>query len=969
MPIMIYIPPLPQDRIHNVYLSEGEKYDLSQYQLVATVIGGRIELTDLKTNTEYWVCVAELYEGIRVGAFSEPVKFKTYDEGSYSIFVSEDGEFSLSKYKNMGSTTSNKFKLTGLKENSVYWVSVARTESGGEIGALSLPQKIITEPKSDGIYEVLVSEMGDFSINNFRVVATTTEENYNKKEKYYKTTIKGLESGNKYWVVVREKQGNAVGSMSKPSTFIINDSIGLTTVYLSDDNITFREVGVVRQANYFRFTGLLPNTTYYAYVSIKAYNGLGEEVDIESNIFSFETGDEPSPITLFPYDLIDYDTHILENSVKISTDNQLIINQVNLTYYNRRGLLNRNDFTDVYGELKYIKYKTSYDVTNFNLIDKVTDENNNTTYLYNVLENFHIDDDVNKIKINEMVSLFDNDTGYEILGKIVDLDVKWKTIDVYLGYEVDRALQVFGKTEYLYNQGYGNKKNFTLKIRRTELPIICKYARSIENATRTEFLKYPLIPHLDYEFYLKFSVPESNLYNFTNLIEEIDGIYGTFDNSTIKYGNEFNQEIPLYIASNKIELKGNTKQEHYITYNTYDNSNLQVKIEQADDNESDLKCTFINTIPKTYPVIEEYPISTQGTILRVDNIDNFNVGDCLMLHEENASNPAVKDYYNYNSNNRYTVVNIFKEDGNDYIILDGIYPIGNEQEQLKYIKYDYREVIHLQSFYIRGNPVIEDEEYNLYENLESIEAYGTKSIDITGRIVKKEDLSKIVDYYMEGFNGIDEKGIKFVFPIEIVGGLYDIRPLDIIEIEEPVYTGLSKQLMLVVSKKVRRAVSGMNDVERTETYELFPISGVDVFNDKIIKTIPRQNINIINKELDSINENDKKIQYRDTDYGIINVERIEVTDYKASVQTTINGISNSLEIKNIVGDRINNNGLITKGKRIILRIGNEFILAEGQNNLNGSSTTQLFKVIKRNMFNTGETQITVNQDVIFYKFI
>jgi len=464
-------------------------------------------------------------------------------------------------------------------------------------------------------------------------------------------------------------------------------------------------------------------------------------------------------------------------------------------------------------------------------------------------------------------------------------------------------------------------------------------------------------------------VPESNLYNFTNLIEEIDGIYGTFDNSTIKYGNEFNQEIPLYIASNKIELKGNTKQEHYITYNTYDNSNLQVKIEQADDNESDLKCTFINTIPKTYPVIEEYPISTQGTILRVDNIDNFNVGDCLMLHEENASNPAVKDYYNYNSNNRYTVVNIFKEDGNDYIILDGIYPIGNEQEQLKYIKYDYREVIHLQSFYIRGNPVIEDEEYNLYENLESIEAYGTKSIDITGKIVKKEDLSKIVDYYMEGFNGIDEKGIKFVFPIEIVGGLYDIRPLDIIEIEEPVYTGLSKQLMLVVSKKVRRAVSGMRDVERTETYELFPISGVDVFNDKIIKTIPRQNINIINKELDSINENDKKIQYRDTDYGIINVERIEATDYKASVQTTINGVSNSLEIKNIVGDRINNNGLITKGKRIILRIGNEFILVEGQNNLNGGSTTQLFKVIKRNIFNTGETQITVNQDVIFYKFI
>jgi hypothetical protein len=175
--------------------------------------------------------------------------------------------------------------------------------------------------------------------------------------------------------------------------------------------------------------------------------------------------------------------------------------------------------------------------------------------------------------------------------------------------------------------------------------------------------------------------------------------------------------------------------------------------------------------------------------------------------------------------------------------------------------------------------------------------------------------------------------------------------------------------MLVVSKKVRRAVSGMNDVERTETYELFPISGVDVFNDKIIKTIPRQNINIINKELDSINENDKKIQYRDTDYGIINVERIEIADYKASVQTTINGISNSLEIKNIVGDRINNNGLITKGKRIILRIGNEFILVEGQNNLNGGSITQLFKVIKRNIFNTGETQITVNQDVIFYKFI
>jgi hypothetical protein len=810
-------------------------------------------------------------------------------------------------------------------------------------------------------FEIWISENGWNNLSYFSLVDTiecTGSCEY---------SLTGLSSDTRYWIMIREVQGTLdeiKGAFSTP--------IELRTLYippngwivkLSTDGINFNNVATVTNSNTYFLTNLNYATTYYSKIEVAGFNEF-------SNTIEFTTLENPST-TLGKYDELDYNIHIAENSVRISTDNQLIINEINGTYYNRYGLLNRNDFIDNSGEFKYIYYEAEYPIEDFILITRITNEDSSYSYEYGILEDINIGNNINKIQINELVSLIDDLTGYEILGKIIDFDETAQTVDIYLGYEYDRALQVFGKTEYLYNNGYNVARDFTLKILRNEMPIITKYTREINGEARTE----SLLPEIPYEFYIKFDIAQSSMYDFTGLIEEIDNIYGNFTSTNLTYGSEINQNIPIYLFTNKLGVKNTITADKYTYYTSYDNSDIELKIEIADDNESNIKCTLTNKIENIIPTTDFTPISTLGNILEVDDLDNYEVGDCLILHEDNKIDPNTKDYYYYNSNNKYTITSMFEEDSKYYIILDGIYPLGNEQTPLKFKKYDYTEIIHLQGMYLRGNPVIQEEEHLLLQNQESIDAYGTKSMELTGKIVKKEDLSKLTNYLIQNFTGLTYETSKFIFPIEIVSGIYDFKPLDVIELEEPVYTGLEKQKMLILNKKVSRSMTGLNTCDRKEEYILFMLNGIENLVDNNVITIPKKNYtflsdNLISTPLNTVDLNDNVLRFENKELGSFVIEKIPTTTFKGKTNSNLNFNDKLLSVFSLTGNLVTyNEDYINAGEQIVIRVNNEFIFAEGINTITSTDTTQDFKLILRDIFKQGQQIISKNQDVSFYKIV
>ena len=813
-------------------------------------------------------------------------------------------------------------------------------------------------------FEIWVSDSGWSNLDFFSLVDTV------ECAGSCEYTLTGLSSDTRYWIMVREVQGASdeiKGAFSIP--------IELRTLYippsgwivkLSTDGINFTNVATVETSNTYFLTNLSYDTTYYAKIEVSGYNEF-------SNTIQFTTlGSQIT--TLKAYDTINYDTHIAENSIRIASDNQLIINEVSGTYYNRRGLLNRNEYLDSEGNFHYIYYDAEYVISNFTLINRITNEDTTYSYEYNILEDVNIGNNIDKIQINELISLIDDLTGYEILGKVLEFDETAQTIDIYLGYEYDRALQVFGKTEYLYNNGYNIGRDFTLKTLRHEMPIITKYTREINGEAKTEFLQYPLLPQIPHEFYIKFDIAQSSLYEFTNLIEEIDNIYGNFTSTELEYGSEINQNIPIYLFTNKLGVKNTLEVDKYTYYTSFDNSDIELTVEIADDNESNIKCTLTNTIENTIDVLVYTPISTNGNILEVDDLSNYEVGDCIILHEDNSLDSNTKDYYNYNSNNKYTITSMFEEDSKYYIILDGVYPIGNEQTQMKFKKYDYSEIIHLQGMYLRGNPVIQEEEYLLIENQESIDAYGNRPIEITGKIIKKEDLESITNYYSQNFIGLTYETSKFVFPIEIVGGLYDLKVLDVIEIEDPVYTGLQKQKMLIIDKKVSRTMNGQDTMDRKEEYTLFMLNGIENITPQTVSTIPKKTYKydgsvLPTSELTTLDLNNTVLKFETKNTGSYVIEKIAMSTYKGKTNSNLNFEDKTLDIFSLTGDLATYNSYIDQDIQFVIRINNEFMIVQGINSLTDTDTTQSVKILIRDIFSEGKKIISKNQDVCFYKII
>lgn len=410
-----------------------------------------------------------------------------------------------------------------------------------------------------------------------------------------------------------------------------------------------------------------------------------------------------------------------------------------------------------------------------------------------------------------------------------ELDTFPNTIDLLAGYDEDRSVNPFGKYDHLRGKGFDQKKNFDIYYGQEELSTV--FALTIDEEDKN--LNIPILPQETIEYTCTFGVPTTENKEFSKIIEDIDNIYlgdlipetstyeEYFTNKTLLYNKRYAQNhtcVPIYLQTNKISpyMCVTDVESSYIKYSSFDNSDIQLSIKKATNNEDDFNLYIKNIMQDSntfFTSSDDSIIKFFGKTIQVDYnmyIDS-EVGDVITLDYTIDEIRSLDDssgnlYYIYSNlkNVKWQIKNKFKEGSSNYLVLTSTYPkpilLNDVEHKFKFKKYPYSSIIMLNSFYIKGNPVLETINNVEESNAQSIKKFGKKEYVIDGKFLAIQDLSLAIDYLLEGYNGLSSESQKKYIEFELACN-YDLQLLDIIAIEDNFVLNLERTKYFIIIEK------------------------------------------------------------------------------------------------------------------------------------------------------------------------
>lgn len=404
-------------------------------------------------------------------------------------------------------------------------------------------------------------------------------------------------------------------------------------------------------------------------------------------------------------------------------------------------------------------------------------------------------------------------------------------------YDKDYKLLQQGKAEYLFPIMVNNSCPMNLYYVREELPMIFKYTRNKDGEERDSSLMYPVLPRVDGE--TKYEVENlitfgsaSNLKvgSYTGIIEEVEGIYGMWEQDKLLYNMEKSQFSnsnypPIFALSNRVEEKVVTNptgsSAFLLNYTHFDNSGLRLTIEKPRKPDGDAILKIANTISINSNIdihVGEEVGRVGNKILEVTDIINYKIGDVLIVNKPDDATPMEEaEFDEVLSAIKWTV--IAKESQRDgdgwkhYIFVDSNFPVRNDKsKKYKFTRFPNWSIVYLQELYFRGNPIIEHTQdvsgvargVNVHGE-RSTEVFGEKKYTLESKQLDKEGLKMMMGYILDNFQSTSTKTSKFNAPVSVFNGI-DIELLDVITVEDPMYTKINsdmKWLVVSVTNKAR----------------------------------------------------------------------------------------------------------------------------------------------------------------------
>ena len=673
--------------------------------------------------------------------------------------------------------------------------------------------------------------------------------------------------------------------------------------------------------------------------------------------------------------------------ISISDDNQLIFNYGNIKYTRQ---------FPYYDLDKGINYKYN---KNISVTPLVIQDSGNYLIKEFVVRDSHI---ASKVSLDvygtpSVCMLKDNVTGIEFICN--PLEIQGDTV-TFMPIEIlnDTGLLEFGKGKWLFDLGFNNTRNYTFYYVQGNLPTVFALSKqSPKNKSAiTNNLEIPVSPivlnddgtehiNLNKSLTLQFGSPK-NLKDleYTGNYLGVDNIIGTWIGGThLLYEKEWEQSqrgLDVFVNTTRLSQSGINSKGLPI-YDTFDNSGFKLEITNPNENDTEIVSKFVNTLrPNVYlkdlpkisfetgqgEIIGDIALkSTQKTtnillepndiLFPVRTLPEVTAHEKLKFREMRAGGIEIRC--------------VAMSNWNGETLLHFNNPLFTN---IEYAKISVKDLIYIQNYYIKLNPIVQENNNFYHSDSESIKLYdGKKPFNIERTIFNEQYTRKLLSYVFSAYKGTDVESIKYVIPVNTLKRL-ELELYDLVTISDETVTGIdTNSLFLVVGKSI--TFDNNRKIEYTllnvynKDYKLLDLkfSQIEKFNPL---TDPTFNHSGIQQENTNIKQYADRIEFFDERLGKIIGKIIVVDKFRLHTLETSNDPLIDVELRgehssNYAESLFKNTLYETY---LIVRIGDEYMYVSPFSYVDKGTTKYRLQVIQRKLSNTQYEDNLIDRDVIVY---
>ena len=673
--------------------------------------------------------------------------------------------------------------------------------------------------------------------------------------------------------------------------------------------------------------------------------------------------------------------------ISISDDNQLIFNYGNIKYTRQ---------FPYYDLDKGINYKYN---KNISVTPLVIQDSGNYLVKEFVVRDSHI---ASKVSLDvygtpSVCMLKDNVTGIEFICN--PLEIQGDTV-TFMPIEIlnDTGLLEFGKGKWLFDLGFNNTRNYTFYYVQGNLPTVFALSKqSPKNKSAiTNNLEIPVSPivlnddgtehiNLNKSLTLQFGSPK-NLKDleYTGNYLGVDNIIGTWVGGThLLYEKEWEQSqrgLDVFVNATRLSQSGINSKGLPI-YDTFNNSGFKLEITNPNENDTEIVSKFVNTLrPNVYlkdlpkisfetgsgEIIGDIALkSTQKTtnillepndvLFPVRTLPEATAHEKLKFREMRAGGIEIRC--------------VAVSNWNGETLLHFNNPLFTN---IEYAKISVKDLIYIQNYYIKLNPIVQENNNFYHSDSESIKLYdGKKPFNIEKTIFNEQYTRKLLSYVFSSYKGTDVESIKYVIPVNTLKRL-ELELYDLVTVSDETVTGIdTNSLFLVVGKSI--TFDNNRKIEYTllnvynKDYKLLDLkfSQIEKFNPL---TDPTFNHSGIQQENTNIKQYVDRIEFFDERLGKIIGKIIAVDKFRLHTLETSNDPLIDVELRgehssNYAESLFKNTLYETY---LIVRIGDEYMYVSPFSYKDKGTTKYRLQVIQRKLANTQYEDNLIDRDVIVY---
>lgn len=497
-----------------------------------------------------------------------------------------------------------------------------------------------------------------------------------------------------------------------------------------------------------------------------------------------------------------------------------------------------------------------------------------------------------------------------------------------------------------------------------------------DNEQKTSNLKYLIAPEETVEFFGEYGAVQRGQETFSGIVEENENIFGTFTNNELLYNKDLQQQIPIYIQTNKYTNESSVDDNDFQLYYDYDNSELTVKIEPDNSNDNDFRILLTNNNTRI-ELDEILPNRVKDNALFLPTTNTLKVGDIIMLSNLNDG----KTYYtDVTKVKKYKVISVNEIENQKVVFLNENYPTNsfnssNSSDNYYFNTFNEEAFIELNQIKIKGNPVMETIQPYNYKNTISQDDYGVIDYEINGDIIDLETLKIHIDNIQTVYDGSGNAVFPFTFNLP---KYLQIEAGDAVRVTETYYLKVTDEPVLILDKAYS---STSNEyVYKAILIGDYTPTGVDINLNSSIKYQP---INF--PEYYYNDDQDVRLTSQDTSsdfltteiagYGYAEATKIPISAFfgvslvSGTDQTSFNSLNIQINLNNSSSRETYSQALLETGTKTIIKVGQEFILIEGTEPVDETTNSTVVKILSRNLFGSNSYEFTNGKQVDFYETI